>query len=144
MQLVEFSVRAKASCTLPGAGSVLRPGSNTNTPLSSPALRSFSFTTTSIDPGCSGWVWWVLDTALCSSFRPLAWRRPWRGRGRQGKEQGAGGTLCFKLLPLFLFPEVPRPLPSQPSRSVLDLSDLPGFSPPPPSLSTSGSSLTYI
>ena len=30
-------------------------------------------------------------SVLCSSFRPLAWRRPWRGRGRQGKER-AGGT----------------------------------------------------
>jgi len=27
---------------------------------------------------------------LCSSFRPLAWRRPWRGRGRQGKERAGG------------------------------------------------------
>ena len=30
-------------------------------------------------------------SVLCSSFRPLAWRRPWRGRGRQGRER-AGGT----------------------------------------------------
>ena len=26
-------------------------------------------------------------SVLCSSFRPLAWRRPWRGRGRQGRER---------------------------------------------------------
>ena len=29
-------------------------------------------------------------SVLCSSFRPLAWRRPWRGRGRQGKERAGG------------------------------------------------------
>ena len=29
-------------------------------------------------------------SVLCSSFRPLAWRRPWRGRGRQGRERAGG------------------------------------------------------